>query len=164
MTPKCAFGIYPILPEFAFRPFISSKICAKKLAITLIRTIQRQLMAARKTIEEIDQQMAQLKALREKITARQSQEKRKNETRKKIILGGFLIDNDPATVEKIIAQLIRPQDLRAFGISLSPASRKRSASPPAPSPAPALDTPEPPPSPIAEPASEPSLDPASEPS
>lgn len=87
-------------------------------------------MAARKTIAEIDLQMAQLKALREKLAARESVEKRKNETRQKIILGGFLLENDPAMVEMIKGKLKRPQDLKAFGIS--PSSASAPASEPAP--------------------------------
>jgi hypothetical protein len=77
---------------------------------------------ARKTIAEIDLQMSQLKAQREKLTARQSAEKRKNETRQKIILGGFLMENEPSMVESIKARLTRAQDRKAFDLeSTSPA-------------------------------------------
>ena len=88
-------------------------------------------MAAPRTLAQIDLEMAKLKALREQVAARESALKRKNETRQKIILGGFLLENDKAAVEKIKEQLKRVQDRKVFGLEPFASTPVPAANPPA---------------------------------
>lgn len=71
---------------------------------------------AKKTIEEIDKQRAQLQAQKDAILMRQKNAEREQSTRQKIILGGWLLTHDQECVESIKAGLTRDQDRIAFGL------------------------------------------------
>ena len=70
---------------------------------------------AQRTIEELDKKLEQLKARKAQLLARESTTQRRVRTRQAIILGGWLLANRPEIVEEVKAQLVRPQDLSAFG-------------------------------------------------
>lgn len=69
-----------------------------------------------RNIQEIDKAIEQLKAQRQQAVAKQVELKRASETRRKTIIGGWLMANEPATVERIVQSLTRLQDRRAFGL------------------------------------------------
>ena len=71
-----------------------------------------------KTIEEIDKQIAQLKAKKMAMTAREGKLSRNVRTRQQIILGGWLLANDPQRTDKIKSLLTRAQDRAAFALPL----------------------------------------------
>lgn len=73
-------------------------------------------------IEELDAQIAQLKARKQKLVARESAEARRIRTRQAAILGAWLMANDQAQVERIKAALVRPQDRAAFGLQADDSS------------------------------------------
>lgn len=62
----------------------------------------------------LDEAFEKLKIKRKAILAKHSAEARKNQTRAKAILGGWLLQNDRAMVDKIVAQLKRDQDKEVF--------------------------------------------------
>lgn len=70
---------------------------------------------AQRTIAELDKKLEQLKARKAQLLARESTTQRRQRTRQAIILGGWLLTNRPEIVEEVKAQLVRPQDLSAFG-------------------------------------------------
>ena len=71
-------------------------------------------------LAELQAKMAQLQAKAEAIQARQKQRDRKADTRRKVILGGALLDaarRDPAAaamLARLVASIDRPQDRKAF--------------------------------------------------
>lgn len=71
-------------------------------------------------LADLQAKMAQLQARAEAIQARQRAAQRKVETRRKVILGGLLLDRaqrDPrmaAFVAKLVGELTRAQDRKAF--------------------------------------------------
>lgn len=71
---------------------------------------------AKRTVEDIDKRIAQLKAVKDKITALKSVQKRKDETRQKIVLGGYLLRNEPLMVDRIKVTLTRDADRAVFGM------------------------------------------------
>ena len=70
---------------------------------------------AQRTIAELDKKLEQLKARKAQLLVRESTTQRRLRTRQAIILGGWLLANRPEIVEEVKAQLMRPQDLSAFG-------------------------------------------------
>ena len=70
---------------------------------------------AQRTIAELDKKLEQLKARKAQLLVRESTTQRRLRTRQAIILGGWLLANRPEIVEEVKAQLVRPQDLSAFG-------------------------------------------------
>lgn len=67
-----------------------------------------------RTVVEIDKQIEQLKAHRQKLATHEAQKKRASENRQKAIIGGWVMSNKPELVQEIVSQLKRPQDRRAF--------------------------------------------------
>ena len=105
-------------------------------------------MATDPRIAELDKKLAQLKARREKLALAETSQLRKLENKQKIILGGWLLQNDKTMVELIKEKLTRAQDRKAFDL------------PPLPSPPPSSESPELPTEPLSEPAATPSPEPA----
>lgn len=62
----------------------------------------------------IEKKIKQLKAQHAKLLARDSAKERAIRTRKAVIIGTWLIANDPARVAQIVASLTRDQDKAAF--------------------------------------------------
>lgn len=79
-------------------------------------------MATDPRIAELDKRMAQLKAKREKLALAESAQARKLESKKKIILGAWLLQNDKVMVESIKSRLTRAQDRKAFDLPPLPSS------------------------------------------
>nr|WP_181726193.1 hypothetical protein [Polaromonas sp.]QJS06522.1 hypothetical protein [Polaromonas sp.] len=73
-----------------------------------------------KTLAEMDEQLAQLKVRREKLAAKLAGDAKKLDTQKKIILGGWLMQNRADLAEGIPAKLTRAQDRKAFGLEPLP--------------------------------------------
>lgn len=71
---------------------------------------------AKKTIAELDEVIKQYQKQKETILQRQKNAEREHSTRQKIVLGGWLLANDLALVEKVKAGLTRDQDRKAFGL------------------------------------------------
>lgn len=71
-------------------------------------------------LAELQEKMRQLQARADAIQARQRQRDRKADTRRKVILGGVLLDRaerDPRMaqfVAKLVSELTRVQDRKAF--------------------------------------------------
>lgn len=105
-------------------------------------------MATDPRIAELDKKLAQLKARREKLALAETSQLRKLENKQKIILGGWLLQNDKAMVELIKERLTRTQDRKAFDL------------PPLPSPPSSSESPELPTEPLSEPAETHSPEPA----
>jgi len=78
-------------------------------------------MAARKSkserLQDLDQKLSELLARKRAIESEQTAVERKALNHRKAILGGWLMANDPAAVERIKGQLRRPQDRSAFGLA-----------------------------------------------
>lgn len=70
-----------------------------------------------RSVSEIDKQIEQLKAQRQKLAVHEAQKKRASENRQKSIIGGWVMSNRPELVQEIIGQLKRPQDRRAFELA-----------------------------------------------
>lgn len=81
-----------------------------------------------RTLSDIDKQIEQLKAQRQKIVVKEAHVKRSNETRQKTILGGWLMAHNPSLTSEIIASLRRPQDRAAFGLETVSDAQGSSAS------------------------------------
>ena len=75
-------------------------------------------------IKQIDEKMAQLKARRERELSKIKAAARASDNRRKSILGGWLLANDPAKVAEIVSQLKRDQDRRAFDLEPLPQEKK----------------------------------------
>jgi len=69
-----------------------------------------------KTIAELDQEIKQLQARKQKLATLEAAAERKRLERQKIILGGWLMSQRPDMVEHIKGALTRPQDRAAFGL------------------------------------------------
>lgn len=69
-----------------------------------------------KTIEELDKQIRQMQAQKDNLLQKQKRAERENLTRQKIILGGWMLANNPEQVEAVKAELTRDQDRIAFGL------------------------------------------------
>ena len=69
-----------------------------------------------KTIAEIDAEIQKLKNKKARLAQLETDAQRRKRTRQAAILGGWLMTNDQAAVEKIKARLTRPQDMAAFDI------------------------------------------------
>jgi hypothetical protein len=69
---------------------------------------------AKTKLDELEKKIAQLKARKEKILAVASRKDRAKRTRQAIILGSWLMANEPAKVAQIVAGLTRDQDKKAF--------------------------------------------------
>jgi hypothetical protein len=80
----------------------------------------------------IEKKIKQLKAQHSKLIARDSEKERASRTRKAVIIGTWVMANDPALVSKIVAGLTRDQDKLAFGVGIDAEGMKRSATDPAP--------------------------------
>ena len=71
-------------------------------------------------LADLQEKMRQLQAKAEAIQARQKERQRKADTRRKVILGGVLLDraeHEPRVaqfVAKLVNELTRPQDKKAF--------------------------------------------------
>lgn len=74
----------------------------------------------------------QLKAQHAKLIARDSAKERAHRTRQAVIIGTWVMANDPALTAKIVAGLTRDQDKLAFGVGIDAEGMKRSATDPAP--------------------------------
>lgn len=70
-----------------------------------------------RSVSEIDKQIEQLKAQRQKLAVHEAQKKRASENRQKSIIGGWVMSNRPELVQEIIGQLKRTQDRRAFELA-----------------------------------------------
>lgn len=80
-----------------------------------------------KTVAEIDAEIQKLKAKKAQMVARETAEQRRARTRQAAILGGWLMANEPATVERIKSALTRPQDRKAFGLDELPGDQRAAA-------------------------------------
>lgn len=69
-----------------------------------------------KTIIDLDKAIQQLQKQKEAILQKQKTADREQSTRKKIILGGWMLANDAAAVERVKLSLERDQDRIAFGL------------------------------------------------
>ena len=79
-----------------------------------------------KTIAELDQEIKQLQARKQKLATLEAAAERKRLERQKIILGGWLMSQRPDLVSEIVGQLTRPQDRALFGL---PAQQQPSQQP-----------------------------------
>lgn len=79
-------------------------------------------MATDPRILEIDKRLEQLKAKREKLAMAETAQKRKMESKQKIILGGWLLQHDQTLVESIKGRLTRAQDRKAFDMPPLPSN------------------------------------------
>ena len=79
-----------------------------------------------KTIAELDQEIKQLQARKQKLATLEAAAERKRLERQKIILGGWLMSQRPDLVSEIVGQLTRPQDRALFG---QPAQQQPSQQP-----------------------------------
>lgn len=71
---------------------------------------------ATKTKEQLLQTIAKARAELQRHEARETKARRARETRQKIIIGGWVMKNQPALVEQVKKSITRPVDLAAFGI------------------------------------------------
>src|SRR5215471_12346394 len=89
--------------------------------------------AVRARLQLLDARLARLRATRERLTARATRTERKQDTRRKIVLGGAVLaaidhEGSPAirTRADLVAwlerQLRRPQDRRVFDLPPHPSS------------------------------------------
>lgn len=69
-----------------------------------------------KKLLEIDRRLAELKALRQKVASQEALSARRQRTQRCVILGAWLLSNDPSKVAQIVGQLTRSQDRRVFGM------------------------------------------------
>ncbi|WP_371434650.1 hypothetical protein [Polaromonas sp.] len=69
-----------------------------------------------KSISDIDTEIQRLQTQRQAILTREQKAKRDKETRQKAILGGWIMANEPDTMQRIVARLARPQDRAAFDL------------------------------------------------
>lgn len=67
-----------------------------------------------KRIDKLLQQREALDKRIKEISAKENEAKRKEEARRKIIIGAWVIEHRPALVKEIIANLVRDQDKAAF--------------------------------------------------
>lgn len=85
---------------------------------------------AEKRIKELEEQLRQAKALKQKVEARARAEaakkKRAEDTRRKVLLGAFLLqqmESDPATHASVLRGLqgflTRPDDRELFGLAVA---------------------------------------------
>jgi lipid II:glycine glycyltransferase (peptidoglycan interpeptide bridge formation enzyme) len=65
-------------------------------------------------LEQIEQKIKQLKAQKAAIDAKSSKLERAKKTRQKIVIGAWIIANEPQKVIQIVASLTREQDRKAF--------------------------------------------------
>lgn len=65
----------------------------------------------------LELKIKQLKARHAKLLARESSIERAKRTRQAVIIGSWLMANDPQRVQQIIAGLTRDQDKAAFDIA-----------------------------------------------
>jgi len=77
-------------------------------------------MSGRKTkierLQAIEQKLAELLAKKRSIESEQTAVQRRERNHRCVILGAWLVANEPDQVERIKAQLTRPQDRAAFGL------------------------------------------------
>jgi hypothetical protein len=85
----------------------------------------------RMTLEQIDKQIEELKQKKKEEIKKQKQKelkelreknakKRKLESRIKYIIGGYVLKNEPATLQKLLkSEDLRPQDIEAINSYLS---------------------------------------------
>lgn len=73
-------------------------------------------MSTQSRAEATLKRINELKAQYAKLTARDNAKERAIRTRKAVILGTYLMQNEPAKVAEIIAKLTREQDKKAFSI------------------------------------------------
>lgn len=73
-------------------------------------------MSTQSRAEATLKRINELKAQYTKLTARDNAKERAIRTRKAVILGTYLMQNEPAKVAEIIAKLTREQDKKAFSI------------------------------------------------
>jgi predicted Zn-dependent peptidase len=73
-------------------------------------------MSTQSRAEATLKRINELKAQYAKLTARDNAKERAIRTRKAVILGTYLMQNEPAKVTEIIAKLTREQDKKAFSI------------------------------------------------
>jgi predicted Zn-dependent peptidase len=73
-------------------------------------------MSTQSRAEATLKKINELKAQYAKLTARDNAKERAIRTRKAVILGAYLMQNEPAKVAEIISKLTREQDKKAFSI------------------------------------------------
>jgi len=77
-------------------------------------------MSGRKTkierLQAIEQKLAELLAKKRSIESEQTAAQRRERNHRCVILGAWLVANEPDQVERIKAQLSRAQDRAAFGL------------------------------------------------
>ena len=89
--------------------------------------------AVRARLQLLDERLARLRAARERLAARATRTERKQETRRKIVLGGAVLaavehEGLPAIRTRadlfrwLDGQLTRPQDRRVFDLPVRPSS------------------------------------------
>lgn len=100
--------------------------CSKSRLRATIRAAQLTFnaMAARKSpgerLAEINRRLTELASQRRAIEAETASAERRLRTRRAVIVGGWLIANEPETVSRIVQGLTRPQDRAAFGLEPLP--------------------------------------------
>jgi hypothetical protein len=73
-------------------------------------------MSTQSRAEATLKKINELKAQYAKLTARDNAKERAIRTRKAVILGTYLMQNEPVKVAEIISKLTREQDKKAFSI------------------------------------------------
>jgi vacuolar-type H+-ATPase subunit I/STV1 len=74
----------------------------------------RQKMQKLTKAQEIEKKIKQLKAQHAALKSKENKNERARKTRQTIIIGGWLMANEPEKVNQIIASLTREQDKKAF--------------------------------------------------
>ncbi len=68
-------------------------------------------------LTEIDAKLAALQAERRQLDARRIAADRAARTKRAVIVGAWLAANEPATFQRVVQALTRPQDRQAFGLA-----------------------------------------------
>lgn len=72
-------------------------------------------------LAEIQKQLESLQREKRELDSRRVAADRALRARRCVIVGSWLAVNEPATFERVVRALVRPQDLAAFGRSLAAA-------------------------------------------
>ncbi len=68
-----------------------------------------------KKLSDIDEKIAQLRALRQQVASREAMNARRDRSRQCSILGEWLLSHEPSKVQEIVQRLERDQDRKTFG-------------------------------------------------
>ena len=69
-----------------------------------------------KKLSEIDERIAQLRAMRQQVASREAMNARRNRSRQCATLGEWLLSNEPSKVQEIVQRLEHEQDRKMFSI------------------------------------------------